>query len=191
MQTAMPRVRRWTYDEFAKLADLDFFRGRRVELIGGRIIELAPQRDVHAAALVLALDALRPCYGHGFVIRPQVPLRMGKGSGPEPDLAVVAGSARDYVGTGHPSTALLALEISDSTLRYDRRTKGGLYAKYGIQNYWIVNLVDRMLEVYSQPVPDRTHAFRHRFDSFTSYTPGQSVAAPGIASQVQVSDLFP
>ena len=78
MQMLKPRVRRWTYGEFYKLADLGFFRDRRVELIGGRIIEMPPQRDLHGAALILALDALRACYGRGFVVRPQLPLEWVK-----------------------------------------------------------------------------------------------------------------
>ncbi|HEY8746397.1 MAG TPA: Uma2 family endonuclease [Tepidisphaeraceae bacterium] len=191
MQTAVPRVRRWTYDEFSRLADLGFFRGRRVELIGGRIIELAPQRDIHSAAVALTQSALTACYGSAFWIRVQFPLAMGKGSGPEPDLSVVPGSPRDYVGTGHPTTALLVVEVSDTTLRYDRRTKGGLYAKHGIQDYWIVNLIDRVVEVYRDPISDLEHPFRHRYDSVTHFSPGQSISAPSATGQVHVSDLLP
>jgi Uma2 family endonuclease len=191
MQATAPRVRRWTYEEFSRLADLGFFRGRRVELLGGRIIELAPQRDIHAAAVGLTQRALDRCYGIDYWIRIQFPLALGKWSGPELDLSVVPGSPRDYVGTGHPATALLIVEVSDTTLRYDRSTKGGFYAKHGIQDYWIVNLVDKHVEVYRNPVPDRAHSNRHRYDSVTYFSLGQSIDVPGASGQVRVTDLLP
>jgi len=190
-QTAMPRTRRWTCEEFGRLADLGFFRGRRVELIAGRIIELAPQRDVHTAVVALVHRALMSSYGEDFWVRVQFPLALGRRSGPEPDLSVVPGSLRDYIGTGHPTSALLVVEVSDTPLRYDRRTKGGLYAKHGIQDYWIVNLVDRAVEVYRAAVPDPGCPFRHRYDSVAHFKSGDSIAVPGTNSRLHVTDVLP
>src|SRR5262249_6939280 len=78
-----------------------------------------------------------------------LPLHLGRKSAPEPDLAVVPGTPRDYAE--HPITALLLVEVSDTSLAFDRRRKGTLYAKAGILDYWIINLVDRRLEVYRSP----------------------------------------
>lgn len=80
------------------------------------------------------------------MVRVQLPLILGARSKPDPDIAVCQGSARDYAES-HPTTALLAVEISDSTLIPDQQTKAALYARAGIEEYWIVNLTDQVLEV--------------------------------------------
>jgi Uma2 family endonuclease len=80
-----------------------------------------------------------------------MPFDIGEHSEPEPDVAVVSGSIRDYT-TVHPTTAALLVEVAETSLHYNRTEKGSLYAKAGIIDYWIVNLVDRQLEVYRTPV---------------------------------------
>lgn len=87
----------------------------------------------------------------GYTIRNQAPLALDEHSEPEPDIAVVKGAIRDFVNT-HPRTAVLVIEVADSTLQYDRTTKARVYARNGIPEYWIVNIQDRQLEVYRQPV---------------------------------------
>lgn len=188
----LPKTRRWTVDEYYRLADYGFFRGERVELVGGKIIQMAPQRDAHAAAVLLGRDALSAAFGPGHVVRPQLPLRFSPTSEPEPDLAVVAGSPRDFVGKGHPTSALLVVEVSDTTLAYDRRRKAGMYAKAGIADYWVLNLVDRQVEVHRDPVQDRKHPFGHRYATVTFHASGDAVtplARPG--GNVRVLDLLP
>jgi Uma2 family endonuclease len=83
----------------------------------------------------------------------QTPLAFDPDSEPEPDLAVVVGTPRDY-RAHHPTTAVLIMEVSDTTLAFDRRQKGSLYARAGILDYWILNLNRRMLEVYRSPIAD-------------------------------------
>lgn len=185
------RTRRWNFSEFMRLADLGFFRRQRVELVGGRIVQIARQRDLHAAVIVLARDAAAAASGSGFVVRPQLPLHLGNWSGPEPDIAVVPGSPRDYIGTGHPRSALLIIEASDTTLRYDRRTKAGLYARYGVADYWIINLVDRHVEVHREPVRDPSHLFRHRYASIVVFKPGETIQPLSAQSGINVDDLLP
>ena len=184
------QTRRWTFDEYMRLADLGFFRGQRVELVGGRIIQMAPQRDLHAAALGLAQRAVDKAFGDQFWSRPQLPLRLGKWSGPEPDIAVVPGSPRDYL-RAHPASALLIIEISDSTLRYDRGKKAGIYAKYGILDYWIVNLMERHIEVLRAPVEDAGHPFGYRYASVTFARKGETIQPLAEASAIRVDDLLP
>ena len=191
MQLTMPKTRRWRYAEYSRLTDLGFFDRQRVELIGGRIIQMAAQRDVHTAGVSLARDAVAAAFGIGCWARVQAPLHMGRWSGPEPDVSVVPGSARDYLGTGHPKSALLVVEVSDTTLRFDRRVKQGLYAKYDIRDYWIVNLIDRQVEVYRDPVPDANHPFGHRYSDVKTFSRGQSITPLGTAAAVKVDDLLP
>ena len=191
MPSAAVQTRKWDYEEYARLAELGFFHRQRVELIGGRIVETAPQRDVHAAAVSLARDAVAICFGDGFWVRMQLPLKLGRWSGPEPDISVVRGTPRQYVGTGHPDTALLLIEVSDTTLQYDRRRKAGLYAKYSIADYWIVNLVDRVVEVNRDPVRDPAHPFQFNFAARTVFKSGQSVQPLASQGTIRVDDLFP
>jgi Uma2 family endonuclease len=158
--------------------------GDRVELLEGEIVEMNPEKSRHAAAVDLALDALRRVFGGGVTVRVQHPLALSDESEPEPDLAVVAGSPRDYVG-GHPDSALLVVEVSDTSLDYDRKRKVFVYAGAGIGEYWIVNLIDGHLEVHRQPSPsgyrDRQVIAREQ-----SVSP---MAAAG--ATIRVADLLP
>ena len=130
MAITKPRVRRWTLKEYYKLADEGLFRGQRVELIDGRIVQMPPMMNPHAAAIELVKRALEPAFGPAFWVRMQLPLHFGRYSAPEPDIAVVPGGPRDY--SDHPTTALLVVEVSESTLSYDRNRKAALYARYDV-----------------------------------------------------------
>jgi Uma2 family endonuclease len=169
MKTAIdvdrPRRFRWTVADYDFATNKGVFRDRRMELINGRIIEMAAQHEPHLAGVSLAIGVLTSAFGSGFYIRPPGSLRQGRYSKPEPDVAVVPGTARDCAKRGTPSTALLVVEISDSSLSYDCGEKASLYAKNGIADYWIVNLVDRQLEIYRDPIPDPTHRYRYRYAS--------------------------
>jgi Uma2 family endonuclease len=124
--------------------------------------------------------------------RLQAPLHLGPRPAPEPELAVVPGGSRDYTATGHPTTALLIVEVSDTTLSYDRGRKASLYARAGIADYWIVNLVDRQLEVYRQPQPDATRPYGYGYISAATFTAAESVSPLAAASvSLAVADLLP
>ena len=153
---------------------------------------MAAQKDLHVISTDLVKAALGVAFGPGYWVRGQAPLHLDRWSGPEPDAAVVPGSPRDYVGKGHPMSALLVVEASDATLRADRRRKGPRYAKAGYADYWIVNLIDRCLEVYRNPVADPSAPLGWRYADVTVLTPPASIAplaAP--ASPVAVADLLP
>lgn len=150
---ASPRVARWTRAEYARLVGTGLFDGRRVELIEGEILEMPALLGPHRVAVTKVGDTLRGIVGPGAFVQQQVPLAVGEGSEPEPDAAVITGAPDDYLGDA-PSQAILVVEISDTTLDYDRRTRHWLYARARFQEYWIVNLVERVLEVHREPVPD-------------------------------------
>ena len=190
MQPATPRTRRWTVTEYERLAELGFLDGPRAELIDGRIVEMPAMRNEHAVALALTEEALGGVFAAGFWVRTQMPLRLGKHSAPEPGLAVVPGQPRDYLA--HPTTALLVVEVSDTTLGFDRGRKARLYAAAGIEEYWIVNLVERRLEVRRGPRAPARRPRRAEYRLTTFHEPGESaspLAAPD--RTMNVSDLLP
>jgi Uma2 family endonuclease len=186
----LPR-RRWTRDEYYRMAEAGIFKpGERVELIDGEVVEkVSPQSPPHANATVVVSEALRAAFHEGHHVRVQVPLLLGS-SEPEPDVAVVAGHPRDF--SDHPTAAVLVVEVAQSSLAADRSEKASLYARAGIADYWIVNLVDRRLEVYRDPIelPSAPHGFAYA--AATVLLPGQSVrplARPD--AEVAVDALLP
>jgi Uma2 family endonuclease len=174
------------------MAAQGFFRpDERVELLDGKILTMAPQGSAHATAIHLAAKALAAAFGPGFHVRIQVPLVLGEFSEPEPDVAVVQGSERDYLGA-HPSTALLVVEVSDATLEHHRKRKGRLYARSGIPEYWIVNLIDGRLEVFRNTVRRAGAPPNWAYGSVTHHARGESIAPLGMSrAQVAVRDLLP
>lgn len=185
-----PQSKRWTRREYERLADAGCLADQRLELIAGEILEMTPQRGAHAMAIGLVECALRRAFGESHWIRVQMPLALSADSEPEPDLAVVTGSPRDY--PEHPAHAALVVEISDTTLAFDRARKAGLYAAAGIEEYWIVNLVDERLEVCRCLVDDADAEFGRRYEEVVCYARGSSVAplaAPG--RSLAVDDLLP
>jgi Uma2 family endonuclease len=182
-----PRFIRWTREQYQRLGELGFFRNRRVQLLRGEIIEMSPQGWQHFTAISVAASILEAAFGPGFFVRQQGPLALG-GEQPEPDIAVVPGSPRDY--TAHPTTALLVVEVSDTTLTLDITRKAELYATANIADYWVLDVDGRRLLVFRDPapVPEGGAAYRTQL----TLGPADSVAplaAP--ACPVRVADLLP
>jgi Uma2 family endonuclease len=149
MATTDPQVKQWTRDDYYRMAEVGLFHDQRVELIEGEILTMSPMNPAHAASLQLAAKAIERAFGPDHCVRVQLPLCIDDCSEPEPDLAIVPGAPRDF--KRHPNTALLVVEISDTTLAFDRGRKRELYARAGIQEYWIVNLSDCRVEVHRFP----------------------------------------
>jgi len=173
------------------MADVGLFRDQRVELIEGTIVQMPPQKNFHMIAIGLAEKALQAAFGPRHWLRIQGPLHLGRQSAPEPDLAVVPGGPRDYAA-GHPTSALLIVEISDTTLAYDRGRKASLYARAKVADYWIVNLIHGRLEVRRNPVPDPGERYGWRYQDVLLLGPQDRIAplaAP--KKRVLVADLLP
>ena len=101
------------------------------------------------------------------------------------------GSFRDYVA-GHPSRPVLVVEVSESSLAFDRHHKGSVYARAGLTDYWIVNLVDRVLEVYRDPVQDPAAAFGWKYRSVDSVGTEASISPLALSgARIHVVDLLP
>jgi Uma2 family endonuclease len=186
------QTKRWTREEHDKMIDAGIFApGERVELIDGEIIERSPQKSPHSTAISLTADALRVAFGADHHVRVQMPLALDPHSEPEPDVAVVLGSPRDY-RDAHPSSALLLVEVTDSTLAYDRDQKGSLYARAGIADYWVLNLADRRLEVYRDPALSPKARYGWSYRTIQQYS-ADACVSPFAVPQVRiaVADLLP
>jgi Uma2 family endonuclease len=180
------RSHRWTRDEYHRMADAGLFQDQRVELIEGEIIDMAPQNGPHFLAVDKTQEALRAVFpAKSFWVRGQGPVALTETSEPEPDVSVAAGPR----SADHPTTAVLIVEVSDSTLRFDQTTKQNTYARTGIPEYWIVNIPGRRLEVYRNPTGK---GLRARYDAPIVLLPNQTVsplAAPKY--KIRVADLLP
>jgi Uma2 family endonuclease len=181
------RSRPWTRGEFRRAAELGLFGPEeRLELLDGEIIQKMTQGGIHVFAVKRADRLLTQAFGPDFHTRVQAPLVLNDLSEPEPDLLVVPGTEFDYL-PDHPRAAdgRLVVEVADTTLRFDRTRKRAAYARSGIPEYWIINLLHRQVEVHRDP-----RGARYR--SLTVYPEGESLTplhAPHAA--IAVSDLLP
>ena len=192
MTASSVRIKHWTRVEYERLIDLGAFApDERLELLGGQLVVREPQGRPHATGIRLVARALRAVFGPDWTIEPQLPVALDEASEPEPDIAVVTGGPRDYVES-HPSRPELVVEVALASLALDRGEKASLYARAGVADYWIVNLVDNVLEVYREPVADPRGAYGWRYASTTTLRRGDSVtplARPD--SAIPISDLLP
>ena len=176
---------RWSRAEFERMAAAGVFEpDARLELIDGEVLRMPPQSTRHFTAIRLAEQRLAEVFGAGHDVRSQGPLALDGHSEPEPDIAVVMGSPRDYADA-HPATAVLVLEIADSSLGFDRIAKKRLYARAGIPEYWILDLNAAALEVYREPRGD---------DFLSKQTIGRDGGVAPLAAPempVAVTDLLP
>jgi Uma2 family endonuclease len=144
-------VRSLKRSEYDRMIELGMFEDERVELLRGVLVKTSPQLAAHASTVARLNDLLMAALRGRFGLRIQSPMALSDDSEPEPDVAVVASGNYD---AEHPRSAVLVVEVSDTTLRRDRG-KAALYALAGIPEYWIVNLGARTVEVYSSPDGDR------------------------------------
>ena len=180
------QLKRWSRQEYDKMVEAGVFSpGDRSQLIEGEIIQMTPQNVRHAAGIRSVDKALLRVFQAGFDVRVQLPLALDDHSEPEPDVAVVSGDWRDYL-TSHPTTALLVVEVSDSSLEFDRTRKARIYARAGIAEYWIFNLLDQVIEVYRDPTPNDGYGTTRTVGRAEAIRP---VAAPSTA--IRVADLLP
>ena len=156
-------TRRFSRAEYDKLIDLGLFRpGEAIELLGA-----------------------------AWYVRTQGPIGLDDESEPEPDVAVVPGGVEDY-GRAHPSRVVLIVEVAETSLAVDREYKASLYARAGVPDYWILNLVDRMLEIYREPRADAAAPFGWSYGRSGIIGPRASVTPLEVSgSSVPVSQLLP
>ncbi len=181
----LEQVRPLTREEYHVIADAGLFDDERVELIEGVIYALAPQRSEHAIAVRKINATLLPALLGRAVCQVQLPLALGD-SEPEPDFAILFEASTDELSRSeHPTRARLVIEVADTTLAKDREIKARPYSRAGIPEYWIVNLVDRKLEVYRRPAGDK-------YQLHDVLQSNESLVLPAFPDvQVKVKDLLP
>ena len=185
------KTRRWSRIEYERLIDLGVFQpGDPIELIGGELMVAEPQGAPHYTSIRKTARVLERAFGAAWDVRTQGPIGLDEESEPEPDVAVVPGEPEDY-RSAHPSRAALVVEVSESSLVFDRGHKASVYARAGIPDYWIVNLVDGVLEIYREPAPDAAAPFGARYARREVLDPSRQVsplAAPD--ARIHVRDLL-
>jgi Uma2 family endonuclease len=185
-------AKRFSIAEYHRLGELGFFEpDDRIELIRGEIILKAAKGRLHSVCNSLLVEELIILLARRARVRGQEPIILSDNSEPEPDV-VIARNRADRYFSSHPEPAdiWLVIEIADSTLKYDRTTKLSLYAETGISNYWIFNLVDNQLEMYSEPYQKQNGSFSYQLQPVL--LPNQTVVIPGFPElSLDLSAVFP
>ncbi|MCX8086999.1 MAG: Uma2 family endonuclease [Rhodocyclaceae bacterium] len=182
-----PVLRRFCLDRarYERMVEQGIFGPEdHLELLNGELIMMAPQKSRHATAVTLLAQALQAAFAGRATCRVQLPFNLDATSVPEPDIAVVPGSPRDY-RDAHPERALLIVEVADATRAYDRGPKLEAYARAGVPEYWILDLATETLEVCREPFGD---GFRRR-QILSAAERVAPLAAPG--REIAVADLLP
>ncbi|MDB9374614.1 Uma2 family endonuclease [Nodularia sphaerocarpa] len=189
---SLTTAKRFTIDEYHRLAKLGFFtEDERVELIEGEIVQMVAKGTAHSVCETLLFRELIKLIADSALVRGQQPIIISEHSEPEPDLAIVRNIDDNYL-SAHPQSSdiLLLIEVADSSLKYDQEIKLPLYAKAGITNYWIFNLVNNYLECYSEPYQDLQYKSGYRRKLI--FLPNETVNLPVFSDLVlNLFQVFP
>jgi Uma2 family endonuclease len=184
----------WTRRAFYDLMEMQGVDRMPVELIEGELVAMAAQSNVHAVLIEKACRSLRKVFKEDeYWVRVEATLDLSNISAPDPDVAVVRGSFESWeLSKDNPQTALLVVEVGVTTIGYDRRRKASMYAKNGVEDYWVIDALNKRLEVRRQPVPDATEQYGFGYAQIMSYHAGDTVSPLAMPSvKISVSDLLP
>jgi hypothetical protein len=186
-----PHLYRFTVRQYERMVELGILTpDDRGELLEGWIVQKMTQHPPHAVAIDYVQDALRPLVPEGWRIRDQKPIRLTD-SVPEPDLAIVRGPLGRYLEQHpQPRDIALVIEVADASLNEDRERKGRLYARARLPIYWIVNLVDGQVEVYTRPKGGKSPAYQDRQD-YTAKQAVPLVIEGQEVEQIPVQEMLP
>lgn len=187
-----PRPFRWTLKDYCELAKTGFLDDKRTMLLDGVLYVMPNPKPPHDIALGLTDDwwrAVFPPPGHH--VRCQMSFNVGEDTDPGPDLAVVVGGRKDYAMEA-PRAALLLVEVAESSLFIDTTTKAEKYATAGVQDYWVIDVVSRVLIVFRDPVALPAGLGATAYRQRNTYGPDDTIsplAAP--TATIRVADLLP
>ena len=184
--------RRWTIRAYERLIEQGVLdEDDPIELLDGLLLVKEPQHRAHRTAVLLVSGALERAFGGGWFVQTQSPIILDDLSEPEPDVCVVRGSPRDYVES-HPRHPALVVEVAQSGLDIARGRKAAAYARAGIADYWIVDLVQRTLEVRREPMRPGRGPGPWRYGAMAVLAPSASIAPLAAPSaRILVADLLP
>ncbi len=166
--------------EYHALGELGFL-SKRTELIEGVVIEKMPKSPIHVTFVKAIFEALSFVIPKGFHVASEQPITLKK-SEPEPDVSIIKGSIRDYKNS-HPTEAELVVEVSLTTLSEDR-AMSQIYAESNIPEYWLFNLNNNTVEVYTKPL-------QGRYSEMKTYSSNDSIflsSKPEI--KIELSKIF-
>jgi Uma2 family endonuclease len=188
---AGPRPIKWTCDDLYKMENLPSVQNQKIMLIDGEILVMAAPSVLASISQQLAENYLRAIFPPDqYSIRGQLGMFFGINTDPVPDVAVVAGPPRAHAH--HPRTALLIVEIADTSLAMDTGDKASLYAAAGIQDYWVIDVNDRRLHLFrdSQPDPAAKYGASYKQVQALGHTDTVSPLAAAVHA-IPVADLLP
>jgi Uma2 family endonuclease len=189
---AQSTFRRFTLDEYHQMIEQGVLKsGEPFELLEGNLVRKMSHGTRHDAALQALFKRLLRLLAPGWDARGQSAITLPSGSEPEPDVAVVRGDENAYRDR-HPRPADIGLviEVADSSLLIDRHDKGSIYARANLPVYWVVNVVDRVIEVYSQPAGTDEAASYARRDDYAVGTAVPVVLDGVTVGTVAVADVM-
>lgn len=173
-----PQPLRFTVEDYHRMGEAGIFtEDDRVELLEGEIYAMSPINDPHAGSVNRLTIRLARSVGEDILVSVQNPVRLAGNSEPQPDLALIRATV---TGVPRAADALVVIEVADSSRAYDRGRKMPLYAAAGIPELWLVDLVARAIERYSDPGDGR-------YRQLTTFGPGETLTStvlPGIAIAV-------
>ena len=180
---AMPAFRLFTVDEYRRMEETGIIaEDDRVELLEGVILQMSPRNAPHILAIARSTRVVSRQLTEDYLVSVQSPIVLDRFGAPQPDLAVIR--QRLYTDVPTAADVVLIIEVSDSSLTYDRGRKRRNYARAGIAEYWIVNLIDRLIERYTAPEgEDYTEVVRA--------LAGGSLASTVLSLTIAVDDVLP
>jgi Uma2 family endonuclease len=185
------QAHRFTVRQYHRMIETGILTANdRVELLEGWIVDKMPHNPPHDGTVGRINRRLLRLLPDEWLLRVQSAITLGD-SEPEPDLTVVRGPEETYF-TRHPRPRDIGvlIEVADSTLLTDRRKKGSLYARFRIPIYWIVNINDECIEVYTQPIGGKSSRYRLRADYPSDQTAPLILGGAEVA-RIPVHDLLP
>jgi Uma2 family endonuclease len=178
--------RSFTVAEYRRMVEVGILsEDDRVELIDGEIIEMSPIGNRHAASVDVLGEITRERLGRGVIVRVQNPIQLDDFSEPQPDVSILK-RRDDFYRHAHPrpEDVLLVIEVSDTTLEYDRKVKVPLYARAGIPEAWVVNIPEESIEVY-------TDLAAGAYQTVISHVRGEEVQSRSLAAlRVSVAEVL-
>ena len=183
---ATPARRLFTVDDYHAMTQAGILsEDDRVELIEGEIVVMSPVGSRHAACVDILAELLIRAVDDRTAVRVQSPIGLGESTEPQPDVCVLLRREDAYSEKlPQPEDVLLVIEVSDTSLDFDRRVKARLYARHGIRQFWLVDLAGRTVEVHGGPGPDG-------YGERSVHAVGDRVPVPGLEIDLEVGTLFP
>lgn len=185
-------VKRFSLEEYHRLTEIGFFQeDDQVELIHGEIVKMVAKGTAHVFCCRNLIRELSVLIEDRAILQCQDPITLPNNSEPEPDFAIVRLREDHYLSHHpYPEDVILVIEIADSSLEYDRTVKLPIYAEAGIPQYWIFNLPESQLEVYSQPYQKVQGSFDYSHRQIL--LPNASITLPELGNSVlNLSKIFP